>query len=227
MLHKNWLSMPPTRGRSADLKRAIASVRTLSLEELRRLKQWLHARITAKSEKEANRVVLEEVKTPTGTYRRELVKCGKSACKCAKADCARRRNTLTGRRFFAMESFPQPARTDYCENPSLDPRPLGSTISMLSSTGPARFRLTLPTASPFGQDQTVLVSPLSPALLTLPAGSRSFLGPIALVRGDFSGLQTTRSRGLPLSAPRSASRSHGNSPARPVKYRKFWRGHQA
>jgi len=59
-------------------------------------------------------------------------------------------------------------------------------------TGQALFHLTVPTASPFEQDQTVSVLPLSLAFLTLPAGSRSFLGPIALVRGDFSGLQTTQ-----------------------------------
>jgi hypothetical protein len=62
----------------------------LSLDELRQLDAWLHDRIAAAESEDipqaANRVVVEERKAPTGTYRLELVKCGKERCKrCAKA----------------------------------------------------------------------------------------------------------------------------------------------
>jgi hypothetical protein len=62
----------------------------LSLDELHQLDAWLHERIAAAELEDtpqaANRVVIEERKAPTGTYRLELVKCGKDRCKrCAKA----------------------------------------------------------------------------------------------------------------------------------------------
>jgi hypothetical protein len=62
----------------------------LSLDELRQLDAWLHDRIAAAESEDmpqaANRVVVEERKAPTGTYRLELVKCGKERCKkCGQA----------------------------------------------------------------------------------------------------------------------------------------------
>lgn len=58
-------------------------------------------------------------------------------------------------------------------------------------TGQAQFRLNIPAGSPFQQNQTVLVSPISPTFLPLAPGQSSILG-VAIVRGDFSGLLTTQ-----------------------------------
>jgi uncharacterized protein (TIGR03437 family) len=58
-------------------------------------------------------------------------------------------------------------------------------------TGQAQFRLNVPAGSPFQQNQTVLVSPISPTFLPLAPGQSSILG-VAIVRGDFSGLLTTQ-----------------------------------
>ncbi len=72
------------------LDRTIAAAQSLPLPELRQLDEWLHEHIAIVQAEDIpqapSRVVVEEVKTPTGTYRLELVKCGKAACKrCAKA----------------------------------------------------------------------------------------------------------------------------------------------
>jgi uncharacterized protein (TIGR03437 family) len=58
-------------------------------------------------------------------------------------------------------------------------------------TGQAQFRLNVPAGSPFQQNQTVLVSPISPTFLPLAPGQSSILG-VAIVRSDFSGLLTTQ-----------------------------------
>jgi uncharacterized protein (TIGR03437 family) len=61
-----------------------------------------------------------------------------------------------------------------------------------AKSGLLRFHLTIPSASPFKQDQIVFVSPLSFFPLSLPAGQTSILGSFPLIRGDFSGIQTTQ-----------------------------------
>jgi hypothetical protein len=72
--------------RSHNLSGAMRSTAALSLHELRQLDDWLHDRIAeAEADEEipvsASRAVVKERKTPTGTYRLELVKCGKDHCK--------------------------------------------------------------------------------------------------------------------------------------------------
>jgi hypothetical protein len=57
---------------------------------LRQLDDWLHDRIEKGEADEeipvsSNRAVVEQRKTPTGTYRLELVKCGKEQCKVCRA----------------------------------------------------------------------------------------------------------------------------------------------
>lgn len=59
-------------------------------------------------------------------------------------------------------------------------------------TGSASLRLTAPTESQFEQDQAVFVAPFSPSFLMLSGGATSILGGVAVVRGDFSGIQTTQ-----------------------------------
>jgi hypothetical protein len=76
--------------RSRNLSRAMKATAPLSVDELRELDEWLHDRIEeAEADEEipvpASRAVVEQRKTPTGTYRLELVKCGKPACKVCKA----------------------------------------------------------------------------------------------------------------------------------------------
>ena len=78
----------PVYGRK--LSRATTAADALSLDELRQLDEWLHDRIEeAQAHEEipvaAGRAVVEQRKTPTGTYRLELVKCCKPACKVCKA----------------------------------------------------------------------------------------------------------------------------------------------
>jgi hypothetical protein len=72
--------------RRRNVSRAIKATAPLSLDELRQLDEWLHDRIEeAEADEEipvsASRAVVEQRKTPTGTYRLELVKCGKDHCK--------------------------------------------------------------------------------------------------------------------------------------------------
>ena len=76
--------------RSRKLIRAMDAAVGLSPDELRALDEWLHlliekAKTTDKKARGGtSRIVVEERKTPTGTYRLELVKCGKPRCgRCA------------------------------------------------------------------------------------------------------------------------------------------------
>jgi hypothetical protein len=79
---------PPRRKPRTKLARAKAAADALTLDDLRKLDDWLHDRINATAARaeetppiRPNRVVIDERTTPTGTYRRELVACGKGACK--------------------------------------------------------------------------------------------------------------------------------------------------
>jgi hypothetical protein len=84
--------MPATRRSVYGRKftRARTAAEALSLDELRQLDDWLHDRIATaaadekKKPRRASRIIVEERKTPTGTYQLELVKCGKPACKVCK-----------------------------------------------------------------------------------------------------------------------------------------------
>ncbi len=59
------------------------------------------------------------------------------------------------------------------------------------ASGPAQFQIAIPTGSPFQQIQTVFVSPIAPAFELLPAG-QSAIFPIDIIKGDWSGFQTTQ-----------------------------------
>jgi hypothetical protein len=72
--------------RSRRLTRAMKATAPLSPEERRALADWLRDRIAATEAEDeipvaASRAVVEQRRTPTGTYRLELVKCGKEQCK--------------------------------------------------------------------------------------------------------------------------------------------------
>jgi hypothetical protein len=70
--------------------RARTAAEALSLDELRQPDDWLHDRMATaaadekKKQRHASRIIVQERKTPTGTYQLELVKCGKPACKVCK-----------------------------------------------------------------------------------------------------------------------------------------------
>lgn len=76
--------------RSRNLIRAMTAAKGLALDELRQLDehvQLLISRAEAEQKqlsKSVSRIVVEERSSPTGTYRLELVKCGKPACKVCK-----------------------------------------------------------------------------------------------------------------------------------------------
>lgn len=71
-----------------DDRGALAMQCVLTLDELRQLDTWLHQHIedlAAAIPVPAGRAVVEQRRTPTTTYRLELVTCGKPACRTCKA----------------------------------------------------------------------------------------------------------------------------------------------
>lgn len=71
------------------------------------------------------------------------------------------------------------------------PSVVGVQIPWEQRTGDIPFRLDLPSASPFRQNQLASVTPIAPAFEPLGPGESSILG-IKLIRSDFSGLLDTQ-----------------------------------
>ena len=92
-----------------DIQKAI---RTLSLQQVRKLRLWLDEyalrleEAERRSEKSSGREILEERQIDNKTYRLEKVRCGKENCRCAEGD-------LHGPYYYAYWSEEGKTRTQY------------------------------------------------------------------------------------------------------------------